>query len=78
MEQSTEKKNATPTLNFMGIQQLADIYKIKATKISKDIKGCKPLWDELKRKGYNPSSKGFYPEQIKIIFKYFGDPRETN
>ncbi len=38
------------------------------------IKLCKPLWDELQKTGYNPLQRILNPMQVRLIFRYLGEP----
>ena len=38
------------------------------------IRNCKHLWAELQTMGYQPTSKGFTPRQVKAIVEQLGEP----
>ena len=61
-------------------QELAKLYAPELTKKSAGkrlchwLKYCKPLWEELKKTGYNPLQRILNPLQVRLIFKYLGEP----
>lgn len=40
------------------------------------VKRCIPLWDELKKQGYQTGCQYFSPRQVAVIFEYLGEPDE--
>ena len=60
--------------------ELAKLYapgltkKAAGKRLSNWLKYCKPLWDELLRTGYSPLQRILKPLQVKLIFKYLGEP----
>lgn len=40
------------------------------------VKRCIPLWDELKKQGYQVGCQYFSPRQVGVIFEYLGEPDE--
>lgn len=62
---------------YLNKSELAGLYNVGLKKLMKDIENNTSLWDELNDTDYNTAQKGFYPSQLEIIFKYFGDPRSS-
>ncbi|MCR4602545.1 MAG: DUF4248 domain-containing protein [Prevotella sp.] len=61
-------------------QELSQLYapglseKAAGKRLCQWMKLCKPLWQELLQTGYNPMQRILTPMQVKLIFKYLGEP----
>lgn len=61
-------------------QELAKLYapdltsKSAGKRLCQWIKLCKPLCEELNKTGYNPLQRVLNPMQVRLIFKYLGEP----
>jgi|GEM_PF-1889285 len=82
-----KKSIIDPTLNLQNgeleiksytKQELTEMYRISSSTLRKWLNSRSELMLELEKTGYQITNKLFSPIQVRIIFKYLGDPRKNN